>query len=91
MDGFLELLLTSLGEIISNWNYKDPRKRTWIMTGFFTLVALFTEAFLIYTTVDFYRSRNAAGTIVFAVIAAAVLVAALFVIIRGHRNHWDRY
>ena len=91
MDDFLELLLTILSEVLSNMKYKDPRKRTWVMTGFFSLLSLLLEGFMVWTAVDFYKDGNMAGAITFTVIAIGVLTAALIIIIRGHRRNWDHY
>ena len=91
MDAILEPIFTITGEILSNMRYKNPRRRTWVLTGFFSLLGLLFLSFIVGSGISLYRQGSAVGTIVLSVIALAAFVTCCVLIVCGHKSNWVKY
>ena len=88
MDDMLELLLTVLVEALSGMQFKNPRRRTWILTGFLSVLALLFVVFITWNAVRLFQQGSAIGTVTLGVLALAALVVCSIIIVRGHKTNW---
>ena len=90
MDDIIEFIIEVFGELLEGilGCIKNPRKRKWALTVFYSVIWLGVTAFFTYSAVVFGEENNTAGTIAMGVIAGAVFLVFGFFIIRGHRQNW---
>ena len=91
LDGIVEILLTIFVDVLSDMKYKRPATRTWVMSGFFTVLGLAMVGFCVWGAVSLFCQGSMIGMAVLAVITVATAVVFCVVVIRGHKRNWDRY
>lgn len=93
MDDIIEFLIELFGEILAEVlaNIKNPRKRRWALTMFYSVFWLGITAVLAYFAVDLGKENNTVGTVVLGVLAGIVFLVFGYFIVRGHRQNWKRH
>ncbi len=92
MDDIIEFIIEVFGELLEAilGNIKNPRKRKWALTVFYSVIWLGVTAFFTYFAVVFGKENNTAGTIAMSVITSAIFLVFGFFIIRSHRQNWKK-
>lgn len=90
MDDLIGAAIELIGDLLEQAlkGIKNPGKRKWALTTFYSMGALVITAFLIWGAVGACLEGNLTGAIVFAVIAAILLLVFSFFILRGHKKNW---
>ena len=90
MEAVLELLFTIAETIIDLIPFKTRKSRTWAMTALYLLLFVLVESVPIVGVVELYQQGSVAGTIVMVMFSAGIAIAAMVVLIRGHKRNWER-
>ena len=92
MDDVVEFLIEVFGDLLGEilGSIKNPRKRKWALTVFYSVFWFGITAFFTYYSVVFGKENNTTGAIVMGIIAGVVFLALGFFIIRGHRQNWKK-
>ena len=90
MDDLIEALIDLSGDLLEEVlkGIKNPKKRKWALTVFYSVVTLLITGFLAWGAVAVYFDGNLTGAIAFAVIAVILLLIFGFFILRGHKKSW---
>ena len=90
MDDLIEAAIELIGDLLETAlkGIKNPHKRKWALTIFYSVVALVITAFLIWGAVAIYLDGNLTGAIVFAVTAVILFLVFGFFILRGYKKSW---
>lgn len=90
MDDLIEMVIELAGDLLEEMlkGIKNPHRRKWALTIFYSIVTLAITGFLIWGAVAVYLDGNLTGAIVFAGIAAVLLLVFGFFILRGHKRCW---
>ena len=93
MDDVIEVVIEVLGDLleIALGNIKNPKKRKWALTSFYSVLVLGVTALPAFSTVVFGKEGNVTGAIVMGVIAGALLAVGGFFIVLGHRQNWKKH
>lgn len=89
IDFFIELFGELLGEILGN--IKNPSKRKWALSVFYSVFWLGITSFLTYFAVSLKKENNLTGAIVVGMIAVMIFLLLGFFIIHGHRQNWKKH
>ena len=90
MDDLIEAVIDLAGDLLEEVlkRIKNPQKRKWALTIFYSLVTLLISGFLVWGAVAVYLDGNLTGTIAFAAVAVILLLVFGFFILRGHKMNW---
>ena len=90
MDDLIEALIDLAGDLLEEVlkGIKNPQKRKWALTVFYSLVTLLISGFLVWGAVAVYLDGNLTGAIVFAAVAVILLLVFGFFILRGYKKNW---
>ena len=90
MDDLIEAVIELFGDLLEQAlkGIKDPNKRKWALTSFYSFVAFAITAFLIWGAVATYLDGNLTGALVFAAVAAVLFLFFGLSIAHGHRKNW---
>lgn len=89
LEGILEVVFSAIADIIDGANYKNPRIRTWLMTGVFTLVAVLFVGFLLWATLSI--DTNAVGVVVMGTLTVIAAAVWSIIIVRSHKKNWPSH
>ena len=92
MDDIVEFIIEIAGDALECVfdNIKNPQKRKWALTSFYSVITLLIEGIPLWGTISFLQEKNHIGAIVLGGITALIAVVFGFFIIRGHRQNWNR-
>ena len=90
MDDLIEALIDLAGDLLEAVlkGIKNPQKRKWALTIFYSVITLLITAFLIWGAVAIYFDGNLTGATAFAAVAVLLLLIFGFFILRGHKKNW---
>ena len=90
MDDLIEALIDLAGDLLEEVlkGIKNPQKRKWALTVFYSVITLLITGFLVWRAVAVYLDGNLTGAIVFAAVAVILLLVFGFFILRGHKKNW---
>ena len=90
MDDLIEAVIELFGDLFEQAlkGIKDPNKRKWALTSFYSFVTLAITAFLIWGAVATYLDGNLTGSLVFAAVAAVLSLFFGLSIVHGHKKNW---
>ncbi len=90
MDDLIEAVIELFGDLLEAAlkGIKDPNKRKWALTGFYSLVTMAITAFMAWGATATYLEGNRTGAMVFAAIGAILFLVFGFFILRGHKRAW---
>ena len=93
MDDILEFVIELLAELLESilGEVKNPRKRTWALTIFYSVFWIGITALFAYWTVMLAKEDNTPGTIAMGILAGAFFVVLGFFLIRTHRRNWKKH
>ena len=90
MKDFLECIYAIVNGIIKKLNIKKRKQKTWATSVIFAVVfAVLISA--VTCGVYFLYGQEPNGQLVMWGLCAALTIAAVVFIIRGHRKNWDPY
>ena len=92
MDDIIEAVIDFVGTLLEEAfkSIKNPTRRKWALTLLYSAFLLAVEGFFWWGVWALAAEGNRTGAIVFAVIAAFLLLLFGALIIRGHRQNWKR-
>ena len=92
MDDLIEFLIEVFGDIVEAAleSIKNPRKRKWALTIFYSFIVLAISGLCIWAAVSNAMEQNLSGAAVMGVIAGLLLTVFGFFIIRGHKRSWRK-
>ena len=90
MGDLIEAAIDLAGDLLEEIlkGIKNPQKRKWALTIFYSTVTLLITGFLIWGAVAIYFDGNLTGAAVFAAVAVLLLLSFGFFILRGHKKNW---
>ena len=90
MDDLIEAAIDLAGDLLEEVlkGIKNPQKRKWALTIFYSTVTLLITGFLIWGAVAIYLDGNLTGAAVFAAVAVLLLLIFGCFILRGHKKNW---
>jgi len=90
MEEIIEAVIDLAGDLLEAAfiSMKNPRKRKWALTAFYSAVTLMITGFLLWGAVALYLEGNLTGAAVFAAVAGILLFVFGFFILRGHKRNW---
>ena len=90
MDDLIEALIDLAGDLLEEVlkGIKNPQKRKWALTIFYSAITLLITGFLVWGAVAVYLDGNLTGAIVFAAVAVILLLVFGFFILRGYKKNW---
>ena len=90
MDDLIEALIDLAGDLLEEVlkGIKNPQKRKWALTIFYSVITLLITGFLVWGAVAVYLDGNLTGAIVFAAVAVILLLVFGFFILRGYKKNW---
>ena len=93
MDDLIEAVIELFGDLLEQAlkGIKDPNKRKWALTIFYSVFWLGITAFLAYWAVMFAKENNTPSTIAMGILAGAVFLVFGFFLIRAHRRNWREH
>ncbi|MBQ8359862.1 MAG: hypothetical protein IJX37_08195 [Oscillospiraceae bacterium] len=93
MDDIIEAAIELFGDLMEAAlkNIKNPRKRKWALTVFYSVLGLGVTAVPTYFAIRFGMENNTTGAIVVGVLAVVMFFVFGFLIIRGHRQNWKSH
>ena len=92
MDGFIEFVIEFFGGLLEDSirGIKNPNKRKWALTAFYTVVSLGIITFFACMAVSSGRENNRIGAMIMGGIAAITFFVSSCIIIRGHKKQWKK-
>ena len=89
MDDLIEAVIDLAGDLLEEVlkGIKNPQKRKWALSIFYSVITLLITGFLVWGAVAVYLDGNLTGAIVFAAVAVILLLAFGFFILRGHKKN----
>jgi len=89
MEDFLAVVLEVLGNLLEDalHGIKNPRKRKWALTIFYSVIALIMSGAFIFLTLVCYKEGKGGATWILSGITGLLILGAVFLIIREHRKN----
>ena len=90
MDDLIEAVIELAGDLLEAAfkGIKNPQKRKWALTIFYSAVTLLLTGFLTAGAIAIYLEGNLTGAIIFAAVAGLLFLTFGFFILRGHKKNW---
>lgn len=91
MADFIEFLLELFGDALEAVleNIKNPQKRKWALTIFYSAIVLAVTGLCIWGAVTVGAEQNPSGAATLGVVAGLLFTVFGFLIIRGHKRSWN--
>ena len=90
MDDLIEAAIELIGDLLEAAlkEIKNPQKRKWALTIFYSVVTWLVTGFLIWGAIALYLEGNLTGAIVFAAVGGILFLVSEIFILRGHKRNW---